>query len=57
MMKSPNKNWLKIGEHPERETLEAIIEKLRRRWFGRYDFQISPSREERHHFELLVRHR
>jgi len=56
-MKTSHSDWLKIGEHSQRETLEAIIQKLRRRWFGRYDFHIAPSPTETQQFELLVRHR
>jgi len=55
MQTSPTQ-WLKIGEHVQREKLELIVQKLRRQWFGRYDFQIAPSPTQQH-FELLVRHR
>ena len=49
-------NWIKIGEHENREALVQTAKKIRSKWSGRYDFQISEC-PLKNAFALHLRHR
>ncbi len=50
-------SWMKIGEHRNRDVLREMAKKIRAKWAGRYELQISPVREGKDGYELHLKHR